>query len=332
MSSTTASLQSLFQLIEPAIANLNLGKEPVELYGPIEYTMLDSGKRLRPRLVMLGAALCGGNPERALPAGIAMELLHNFTLIHDDIMDNADTRRGKPTVYRRWGIPLAILSGDMAFGLAYEQLQVYALDPAIDKSRFAQIHRLFQTAVREVCEGQAYDIRFERKDAVSIDSYLEMIRQKTAALLSASLALGGTVAGGTIDQISHLERLGTEAGIAFQIQDDLLDVVADPKKFGKKVGGDIREGKKTWLMIKAIERSVDEDRAMLHNVFASKSASDTQISEIIRLYERTGVLDDAKTEIQTLYTNAMHHLGVFADTPYYSEAKLLFDSLIQRDY
>lgn len=332
MSSSTASLQSFFQLINPAIAKLELSSEPTELYGPIHYTLVDAGKRLRPRLVLLGAALCGGNPEKAMPAGLAMELLHNFSLIHDDIMDNADTRRGKPTVYRKWGIPLAILSGDMAFGLAYEQLQSYADDPSIDKARFADILRLFQTAVREVCEGQAYDIKYEGVDQVSIESYLEMIRQKTAALLSASLAIGGTVAGGSADQISHLERLGTKAGIAFQIQDDLLDVVADPQKFGKMVGGDIREGKKTWLMIMALERSSESDRRLLLQVIASKSASDTQISNIIRLYNEMGVIDDAKAEIQTLYTNAMHHLGVFADTPYYSEAKQMFDSLIQRDY
>lgn len=332
MSTSKASLKPIFDLIEPAIADLPLGNEPTELYGPIQYTMLESGKRLRPRLVVLGAALCGGDPAKALPAGVAMELLHNFTLIHDDIMDNADTRRGKPTVYRKWGIPLAILSGDMAFGLAYEQLQVYAEDPAIDKARFSSIHKLFQSAVREVCEGQAYDIKFERIDVVDINSYIEMIRQKTAALLSASLAIGGTIAGGSDQQIGHLAELGTEAGIAFQIQDDLLDVVADPSKFGKKVGGDIREGKKTWLMIKALQRSDDAGRKLLLDVIASKSATDTQISEIIRLYEKMGVIDDAKAEIQALYTNAMHHLGVFADTPYYSEAKLLFDSLIQRDF
>lgn len=332
MSSTSTPLQSYFHSIDQAIAKLDLGKEPAELYGPIHYTLVDAGKRLRPRLVLLGAALCGGDPEKALSAGVAMELLHNFTLIHDDIMDNADTRRGKPTVFRKWGIPLAILSGDMAFGLAYEQLQTYADDPEIDKARFTAILRLFQTAVREVCEGQAYDIKFERVDEVSIGSYLEMIRQKTAALLSASLAIGGTVAGGNADQIDHLERLGTEAGVAFQIQDDLLDVVADPQKFGKMVGGDIREGKKTWLMIKALERSSPSDRELLLHVVASKSASDTQISDIIRLYNETGVIEDAKAEIQTLYTNAMHHLGVFADTPYYPEAKQLFDSLIQRDY
>jgi geranylgeranyl diphosphate synthase, type II len=331
MSLSTESLISSFNLIEPAIEKLGLPIEPAGLYDPITYTMMVSGKRLRPKLVMLGSALCGGDPAKALSAGLAMELLHNFTLIHDDIMDNADTRRGKPTVYRKWGVPLAILSGDMTFGLAYEQLHRYGQDPDIDKNRFSTILSLFHNAVREVCEGQAYDIQFEQVIDVSMDAYLEMIRQKTAALLSASLAIGGTVSGGTSDQIGHLEQLGTEAGIAFQIQDDLLDVVADPSKFGKKVGGDIREGKKTWLMIKALERANTNDRELLVSVIQSKSASDTQISDIIRLYEQLGVIDDATSEIYIRYSNAMNHLGVFADTPYYSEAKQLFDSLIQRD-
>jgi geranylgeranyl diphosphate synthase, type II len=331
MSLSTESLLSSFSLIEPAIERLVIPAEPSGLYDPIKHTMMDSGKRLRPKLVILGSLLCGGSATKALSAGLAMELLHNFTLIHDDIMDNADTRRGKPTVFRKWGIPLAILSGDMTFGFAYEQLQVYALDPEISRHQFSNVLILFHRAVREVCEGQAYDIQFEQIDEVHIDDYLEMIRQKTAALLSASLAIGGTIAGGTDEQIRHLEMLGTEAGMAFQIQDDLLDVVADPTKFGKKVGGDIREGKKTWLMIKALERAGSGDKVLLADVLKSKSATDTQIDSIVRLYYDLDVITDAKTEIRSRYTNAMHHLGVFVDTPYYSEAKHLFDSLIQRD-
>jgi geranylgeranyl diphosphate synthase, type II len=329
--SSTVSLLSSFSLIEPAIEKLGLPAEPAGLYDPIAYTMLDTGKRLRPKLVLLGSALCGGDPLKAMPAGLAMELLHNFTLIHDDIMDNADTRRGKPTVYRKWGIPLAVLSGDMTFGLAYEQLNTYALDPDIERQQFSEMLSLFQKAVREVCEGQAYDIEFEQTLDVSIDAYLEMIRKKTAALLSASLAIGGTVSSGTPEQIHHLEQLGTDAGIAFQIQDDLLDVVADPTKFGKKVGGDICEGKKTWLMIKALERATGTDKNLLSSVVQSKSASDTQISQIVRLYKQLDVITDATSEIHHRYSNAMNHLGVFADTPYYTEAKHLFDSLIQRD-
>ncbi len=331
MSFPQESLLSSFSIIEPAIERLDLPPEPVGLYDPIRYTMMDPGKRLRPKLVLMGSLLCGGTAMKALPAGLALELLHNFTLIHDDIMDNADTRRGKPTVYRKWGIPLAVLSGDLTFGIAYEQLQAYALDPDISRKQFSDILTLFHKAVREVCEGQAYDIQFEQADDVSMDAYLEMIRLKTAALLSASLAIGGTVAGADADQVKHLERLGTEAGLAFQIQDDLLDVVADPKKFGKKVGGDIREGKKTWLMLKALERAQNEDKMVLREVLESKSATDTQIASIVRLYEHLGIIADAETEIHNRYTNAMHHLGVFADTPYYSEAKHVFDSLIQRD-
>lgn len=331
MSINTDSLRSSFSLIEPALVKLDLPTEPTGLYDPITYTLSISGKRLRPKLVLLGSALCGGDPIKALPAGLAMELFHNFTLIHDDIMDNADTRRGKPTVYRKWGTPTAVLSGDMTFCLAYEQLHTYALRPDIDRRQFFDILALFQKAVREVCEGQAHDIQFEQTLDVNIDAYLEMIRQKTAALLAASLAIGGTIAGGTPEQIQHLEMFGTDIGIAFQIQDDLLDVIADPSKFGKKLGGDICEGKKTWLMIKALERATPSDRDLLTNVIQSKSASSTQISDIVRLYEQLGVIADAKSDIYMRYSNAMNQLGVFADTPYYSEAKQLFESLIQRD-
>ena len=332
MHSNTATLSSYFDLIEPAIKQVRLPSEPAGLYDPIRHSLYEVGKRIRPKLVLAGTALCGGDPEKAVAAGVAMELLHNFTLIHDDIMDNADTRRGKPTVFRTWGVPLAILSGDMAFGIAYEQLQVYSTHPSDRSSVYADIHSVFQLSVREVCEGQARDIHFEECDEVGIDSYLEMIRQKTAALLSASLSLGGIIAGASQGQLESLNLLGKEAGLAFQIQDDLLDVIADPSKFGKKVGGDIKEGKKTWLMIKALERVGVKEKALLLEVMKTKSASDAQISFIARLFEEVGVVDDAKLEIKERYLQAMNHLGVFADSPYYLEAKHLFDSLIQRDY
>lgn len=333
MSSPTqlSTIDQAFAAIEPGLQALDYPQAPQSLYGPIRYTLGDAGKRIRPKLAILGCALCGGAPADALRAGWAMELLHNFTLIHDDIMDNAETRRGKPTVYRQWGVPLAILSGDMAFGLAYEQLAWYASDDRFTKRQFAELMGHFGRAVREVCEGQAMDLDFETASDVTLDDYLEMIRKKTAALLTASLLMGGAVAGADDVQSGHLNHLGTQAGLAFQIQDDLLDATADPKRFGKAVGGDIREGKKTWLMIQALEQASGVDRQLLDDIVGTKSADDTQIREVVRLYGRLGLLQQAEQEIGHRYGLAMQHLGEFADTPYYPTAKRLFDALIQRD-
>jgi geranylgeranyl diphosphate synthase, type II len=331
MSSALPPLDSIFKELDDQLHALKMPAEPASLYDPIRYTLEDTGKRIRPKLVVLGTALTGGDLHRAIPAGIGMELLHNFTLIHDDIMDNADMRRGKASVYKKWGVPIAILSGDMTFGLAYQQFQSYADYDNITKKQFAKILGLFHQAVKEVCEGQAYDIEFETKLHVDIDSYLEMIRLKTAALLSSSLAIGGVLSGASDDEINHLQSMGNELGLAFQIQDDLLDVIADPKKFGKKVGGDIKEGKKTFLMIHALERAKGADLNQLTSIVQSKSATDVQIFDVVRLYQELGILELASSEIDSRYAKAMNHLGVFVDTPYYSTAKNMFDALIQRD-
>jgi len=334
MSSSPRStlLEHVFVKIDQHIGSLSLPADPAGLYDPMRHTLTFSGKRLRPKLTILGTALGGGDPDKALHAGIAMELLHNFTLIHDDIMDNADTRRGKPTVYRQWGTSLAILSGDLMFAQAYKQFSAYNSDDAISKGQLVSILDTFYQAVQEVCEGQANDIAFEKRVMVDIDEYIEMIRQKTAALLSASLKIGGLVANADPTVVDHLHHLGTEAGIAFQIQDDLLDVIADPKLFGKKVGGDIREGKKTWLLIQAYEKADTSQKDLLSRIIQSKSADDTQIDEVIRLYQKLGIVDAAREEIERRYSIAMQHLGVFKDTPYHATAKHLFDALIQRDY
>jgi len=328
----STSLEPVFVKVEQLLSSLSLPADPAGLYDPIRHTLIDSGKRIRPKLTILGTALSGGDPEKAIHAGVAMEMLHNFTLIHDDIMDNADTRRGKPTVYRKWGTSLAILSGDLMFAQAYKQFSAYKSDETISKDQLVSILDTFYTAVQEVCEGQANDIAFESRDMVDLDEYIEMIRQKTAALLAASLKIGGQVANADAQVIDHLYQLGNEAGIAFQIQDDLLDVIADPKLFGKKVGGDIREGKKTWLLIKAYEKADTHQKDLLSRIIQSKSADDTQIDEVIRLYRDLGILDAAREEIERRYTLAMQHLGVFKDTPYHATAKHLFDALIQRDY
>jgi geranylgeranyl diphosphate synthase type II len=324
------NLEPIYQTLEEAIQGLPYPDHPNLLYDPVKYTLSDPGKRIRSKLTLLGAALTGGDPLKAIPAGVAIELLHNFTLIHDDIMDNADTRRGKMTVYRKWGVPTAILSGDILFGLSYQQLNVYAEKGWLTTSEFAMLLSTFHQAVTAVCEGQAMDIEFEQSDVVHMDTYIEMIRKKTAALLSAALELGGIATHANQEMRSHLNAMGTAAGIAFQIQDDLMDVVADPSTFGKKVGGDIREGKKTWLMIRALESADEQQAAMLRQICTSKSANDIQIQQVIRLYENLGILHDAQKEIERYYREAMEHLLVFKDAPQYHYTRTFFDALLNR--
>lgn len=329
---TDQRLEAAFLNIDAALQNLPLPTHPETLYAPIRYTLADSGKRIRPKLAVLGAALAGSVPENGLHGGIAMELLHNFTLIHDDIMDRADTRRGKPTVYRKWGVSEAILSGDMLCGVAYARLSEYAAEPFIMPEQLRSIFALFHEAVREVCEGQARDMEFENTDTVTEGAYTEMIRQKTAALLSAALQIGGVAAGANPRQLTHLRELGTQAGIAFQIQDDLLDVIADPSRFGKKRGGDIMEGKKTWLMIRALKMATGADALLLSEILQTKNASESQIDAVINLYNSLGLMEDARKEIEQRYAAAMVHLGEFTDTPYHNHARKLFDALLQRDF
>lgn len=323
-------LDPLYQKLEEAIQSLPLPDHPALLYQPVKYTLSDPGKRIRSKLTLLGAVLTGGDPVRAIPAGIAMELLHNFTLIHDDIMDNADTRRGKLTVYRKWGVPTAILSGDILFGLSYQQLNVYAEQGWLTASEFLALLRTFQEAVTAVCEGQALDIEFECSEMVPIQSYMLMIQKKTAALISAAIEMGGIATNASLEMRSHLKAMGNAAGIAFQIQDDLMDVIADPTSFGKKVGGDIREGKKTWLMIRAFERAATQDVDMLRQICASKSANEIQINHVIRLYENLGILKDAQKEIEHYYNEAMEHLMVFKESAYFTYTRTFFDALLNR--
>jgi len=326
----STNLESIYLTLEEAIQALPYPDQPGLLYDPVKYTLADPGKRIRSKLTLLGAILTGGDPHKALPAAIAIELLHNFTLIHDDIMDNADTRRGKMTVYRKWGVPTAILSGDILFGMSYQQLNVYAEKGWLTGTEFVALLSTFQQAVTAVCEGQAMDIEFEGNDVVPLPTYIEMISKKTAALLSAALELGGITSKASLEMRSHLHAMGTAAGIAFQIQDDLMDVVADPSSFGKKVGGDIREGKKTWLMIRALESADEPDATMLKQICTSKSADDIQINQVIRLYENLGILQDAQKEIERYYSEAMNHLQFFNNASHYDYTRTFFDALLNR--
>ncbi|MEO5909398.1 MAG: polyprenyl synthetase family protein [Pelobium sp.] len=252
------SIQELQNIIDQKVKETSYPSEPKELYEPIAYLMALGGKRLRPALVLMATDLFGGNIEDAISPALAVELFHNFTLMHDDIMDKAPLRRGKPTVHAKWGEAVAILSGDVMFVKAYKmmiQVKPEILLPILD---------IFNETAVGVCEGQQIDMNFETRDKVQVEEYLEMIRLKTAVLLAGALKIGALIGNASEKEAQLLYDFGENLGVAFQLQDDILDVYGDPEKFGKQVGGDIIANKKTFLLIKALELAKDKTREDLN--------------------------------------------------------------------
>ncbi len=312
------------------LSKLPIPQKPSSLYDPVKYILELGGKRVRPQLVLLGCGLAGGNPEKAIPAAAAVELLHNFTLIHDDIMDGATSRRGKPTVHSRWDEATAILSGDVMFTLAFEELYYYNELNGFAPSIFPELHKLFAEAARIVCEGQAKDLDFEAMLEVTKDEYIDMISQKTAALLKASLQMGGVIAGAGQENIQQLGTIGMNAGIAFQIQDDLLDAIANPDTFGKRKGGDIYEGKKTILTILALERATSEEKSKIISILQNPNCTETDVEYVVDMFDKLGVISDTQKNIKNLYINALQALESFSDSPFKDSIKELLDKLKTR--
>lgn len=251
-------------IIRQTIDSLPLEKEPKGLYSPIRYTLEGGGKRLRPLLLLASVAAFGADPERFSSQAAGIEMFHNFTLLHDDVMDNADVRRGRPTVHRKWDLSTAILSGDAMLTLASQLMMENLRSEAA-----VEVLRLFNTTAMEIYEGQQYDMDFERRDDVTVAEYMEMIRLKTSVLLGCAAKIGAIVAGASPDDASRLYEYGVKLGLAFQLQDDWLDTFGDPVIFGKAIGGDILNDKKTWLLINALQapdadllRSILADRAL----------------------------------------------------------------------
>ena len=257
--------------------------QPKELYEPIAYTIMQSGKRLRPMLCLLANEMFGGDEQQALWPALALETFHNFTLIHDDIMDKAPLRRGKETVYQKWNADIAILSGDAMLAKAFQ----FALRP--DKG--AELAQQLGKVAIEICEGQQMDLNFETQKEVSIADYLEMIRLKTAVLLATALQMGATVAGAKPDDIQKIYDFGIAMGMSFQLQDDILDLYSDVETFGKKHGGDIAENKKTYLYLKALELASEKDRKRLQQLFSIRVDHDEEekIEEVKAIYDRLNI-------------------------------------------
>ncbi|MFT4605575.1 MAG: geranylgeranyl diphosphate synthase type II [Rhodothermales bacterium] len=302
------SLDARRELIETAIRAAVGATDPVELYGPAQYVLEGGGKRLRPLLVLLAAEMHGGSVETALPAGVSVEVFHNFTLVHDDIMDNADTRRGRETVHLRWDEPTAILVGDLLMGIAYEGLA--HLPPEGVPAALGS----FSVMVRQLCEGQTLDMAFETRSDVTLDEYVRMIDGKTGALLGCALQLGAIAAGAGAEDRANMLLAGRDIGRAFQIQDDLLDLTADSADWGKQVGGDVLEGKRTWLLISALERAQGDDLALLKRVMAGHVKVD-EIPAVRGTMESLGVLKDTADAVILHSEAAIGHLRAAPQSP-----------------
>ncbi len=289
------SIKDLQSIISQHIDKQEFIKHPPELYEPIHYTMSQGGKRLRPVLTLMACELFGGNIEKALYPALAIEVFHNFTLVHDDIMDNAPLRRGKETVYRKWNQNIAILSGDTMFALAYQ----YALKT--DVGFVPKILEVFNKAAIEVCEGQQLDMNFESIQEVSISEYLEMIRLKTAVLIDVSLQIGAIIGEADPEDIQAISEFGLNLGIAFQLKDDFLDVYGEEESFGKQNGGDIVSCKKTFLYLKALELCDQEQRNKLQTLYLNPDIDPVKkFTEVKSIFDAIQI-DTVVDEVMTAY-------------------------------
>lgn len=281
-------VECLRALIDEKLAQLVPEAEPAALYDPVRYVLAGQGKRLRPTMLLLTAGAFGVDTERALPAALAIEVFHNFTLVHDDIMDNADARRGQATVHVRWDEATAILCGDYLMALSYDLLT------QVDHPRLPQMLRTYHQMVARLCEGQALDKVFERRTDVGVEEYLHMIGCKTGALLECAFELGGLIGAASEEEMVALQTIGRKIGRGFQIQDDLLDLVADDARWGKVIGGDLIEGKKTFLLLRALERAEGDEHRWFHRVVRDGGLPAHEVPEAHERMAQLGVLDEAR--------------------------------------
>ena len=300
--------QQYLDTVNQAIAAIPYPEQPSQLYEPIAYHMALGGKRVRPVLLLMACDAMGGDCNAAIDAAVGLEMFHNFTLLHDDVMDNADVRRGKPTVHRRWNDNTAILSGDTMLTIATQY---------IARTANWQVMDLFNKTAIEIYEGQQWDMDFENRNDVSADEYINMIRLKTSVLLGCALKMGALIAKADDEQANLLYEAGVNMGLAFQLRDDVLDVWGDPKTFGKEIGGDIMNNKKTYLLINTMQLAqgddADELRHWLNDPFTTR---DEKVPAVTALYERLGVrqlAEDAITHYNDLAINAFNQIKMSND-------------------
>lgn len=321
------NLEEYQNIIKEKIEEHVFQHKPTELYDPINYTMKLGGKRLRPTLTLLACEIFDGQVNEAINAALGLETFHNFTLLHDDIMDKAPIRRGKPTVYKKWDSNRAILSGDTMMVLAYDYLLNSPKDLLFD------LFTVFNKIGKEVCEGQQYDMNFEVATQVSIEDYLHMIKLKTAVLIGGSLRVGAIIARASDEQASLIYDFGENIGMAFQLQDDLLDAFGDTSVFGKQTGGDIRTNKRTYLYLKALEISSPEDHQRLQELYSiHDEENQAKVDEVLSIFNKYKIKELTRNLMEDYYDQAM----VFLKQIHLSKEKEdvlvdLADSLMKRD-
>lgn len=323
------NIQQYQELVNAELAQLieSLPAEPQRLYEPLRYTINLGGKRMRPVLSLMGAGLFTEDVSPALPAAIGIELFHNFTLLHDDIMDNAPLRRGKETVFAKWNSNIAILSGDAMYTAAFRQV---ALSPA---HILPHVLDVFTRTAMEVCEGQQMDMDFETRASVSIPEYLRMIELKTAVLLAGALEIGALCGGAYATEAHKLYEFGKHVGIAFQLQDDILDVYGDPEKFGKQVGGDIVSNKKTFLLISALENADEKSKTELNKWLQIQGSGSTgKVKAVTAIYDALNIRGVAEKEMWSHYEQGIAALNSMQiDQSKKDKVKMFTDGLMVRE-
>ena len=297
----------ILQQVNDFLAAQTYDRKPFSLYEPVQYVLSLGGKRIRPVLMLLGYNLWREHPEDILMPAIGLETYHNYTLLHDDLMDNADMRRGHATVHRRWDANKAILSGDSMLVLAYQRV---AQVPA---EKLREVLDLFTVTALEIGEGQEYDMTFENRNDVTEDEYIEMIRLKTSVLLACALKMGAILADAPQEDVERLYKVGEQLGLAFQLQDDLLDVYGDPKVFGKTIGGDITSNKKTYMLINAVQRANARQRAELERwITAVDFDRQEKVKAVTQLYNEIGIRQLCEQKINYYFDQARQTLDEVA--------------------
>lgn len=322
------SADEILNKVNLFISNLPYHRRPESLYEPIKYVLSMGGKRIRPTLMLLAYNMFRDDPERILMQAVALETYHNYTLLHDDLMDHADLRRGHETVHKRWNDNQAILSGDSMLVLAYERMAQCPAD------KLGEVLSLFTQTALEIGEGQQYDIDFETRNDVSEDEYIEMIRLKTSVLLACALKIGAVLAGASKTDADNLYKFGEQIGLAFQLQDDYLDVYGDPKIFGKAVGGDIVSNKKTYMLINAFNRADSSQRAELQRLINTESFDrDKKVAAVTALYNEMSIDKMAKNKMDFFYEQSQRYLDrVSVQEEYKCELRAYAERMMKRKY
>lgn len=318
----------ILKMVNDFLIHMPYDRQPASLYEPIEYVLSMGGKRIRPTLMLLAYNLFKENPEKILMNAAALETYHNYTLLHDDLMDNADMRRGHQTVHKRWNANTAILSGDSMLVLAYERMA------QCDDKHLKKVLKLFTETALEIGEGQQYDMEFENRNDVKEEEYIEMIRLKTSVLLACALKIGAILADASDEDADNLYKFGEQIGLAFQLQDDYLDVYGDPHVFGKEIGGDITSNKKTFMLINAFNCANEKQRAQLSQwVHATNFDRKEKVAEVTRLYNEIGIDKMAQEKIAYYFEQSKKYLdAVNVDASRKDELRKYAQRMMKRQY